>query len=82
MWPNQNLGLLQLHGIDKKRLLFHLHLMKHQTTFIYGRLNLMKKHIAIISGVRISIMKLTICMSFNFIKWRHSMRNLNISKHK
>jgi hypothetical protein len=82
MRPNQNLGLLQLHSIDGKRLLIHLHLMKHQTTFVDGRLNLSTKHIAIISGMRIRIMKHTICTSFNFIKWRHSMRNFNFSKRK
>jgi hypothetical protein len=34
------LRLLQIHGIDWKRSFIHLHLMKSQTTFIYGRLNL------------------------------------------
>jgi hypothetical protein len=64
------------------RLPVHLHLMKHQTTLVYGRLNLATKHIAIISGMRIRIMKLTICMSFYSIKWRHIVRNCNVSKFK
>jgi hypothetical protein len=79
---NQDLGLLQLYGVDGKRLLIHLHLMRHQTTFINVRFNLTTKHIANVSGMRTRIMKLKICTSFNFIKWRHSMRNFNVSKVK
>jgi hypothetical protein len=82
MLPNQDLGLLQLHIVDGKRLLIHLYLMRHQTTFINGRLYLTLKHIAIISGMRIRIIKFIICTSFNFIKWGHSMRNFNVSKLK
>jgi hypothetical protein len=63
-------------------MLLNLLFMKYQTNFIYGRLNLATKHIAIISSMRIRMMIFTICTSLYLIKWRHGMRYFNISKFK
>jgi hypothetical protein len=50
-------------------LYLHLHLMKCQTTFVYGWLNLTTKHIAIISGMRKIIMELVVLSESTSIFW-------------
>jgi hypothetical protein len=63
-------------------MLLNLLFMKYQMTFIYGRLNLATKHIAIISSMQIRMMIFIICTLLYFIKWRRGMRYFNISKFK
>jgi hypothetical protein len=66
-WPDQDLLPIELDDVHVclERVLVELHLgsfSKFQSSFIYGRLNLSTKNIAIISSMRISIMPFTICM--------------------
>jgi hypothetical protein len=77
-WPNKNLLPLELDHvhIHHERVLVELHLgtfCKFQSSFIYGRLNLLTENIAIVSSMRIRIMSFTICMLFELFWRRYDM---------
>jgi hypothetical protein len=66
-WPNQDLLPIELDHVHvhQERVFIELHLgtfYKFESSFIYDRLNLSTKNIAIISSMRIRIMPFTICM--------------------
>jgi hypothetical protein len=66
-WPNQDLLPIELDHVHVRwdRVLVELHLgtfYNFQSSFVYDRLNLSTKNIAIISSMRIRIMAFTICM--------------------
>jgi hypothetical protein len=70
---NQDLLPIELDRIhiSWKRVFVKLHLRtfsKFQSSFVYGRLNLMIKNIAIISSMRIGIMPFTISMPFELFR--------------
>jgi hypothetical protein len=66
-WSDQHLGILQINGVDQKRILIHLHLLKTQSSFINERLDLSMKNIAIISSMRKGIVPPVISLLFQFI---------------
>jgi hypothetical protein len=49
---DQHLRILQIDDVDRKRILIHLHLIKTQSFFINGRLDLSIENITIISIMR------------------------------
>jgi hypothetical protein len=63
-WSDQHLGILQINGVDWKRSIIHLHLLKAQSSFINGRLHLSTKSIAIISSMRKRIVPHAISLPF------------------
>jgi hypothetical protein len=68
-WPNQDLLPIEFDRIyvSREQIFVEHHmgtLYKLQSSFIYGRLNLSTKNIAIISSMRIGIMPFIICMLF------------------
>jgi hypothetical protein len=74
-WLNQDLLPIELNHVHIHRewVCVELHLgiiYKFQSSFVYGRLNLSTKNIAILSSMRIRIMPFTICMlSELFRRW-------------
>jgi hypothetical protein len=74
-WSNQDLLPIELDHVHirQERVLVELHLgtfCKFQSSFIYDRLNLSTKNIAIISSISIRIMSFTIHMFFElFRRW-------------
>jgi hypothetical protein len=77
LWTDQHLGILQINGVDQKRIFIHLHLLKTQPAFIDGRLDLPMENITIIGSMRIRIMPSTISFPFQLIQRGYSMRHLN-----
>jgi hypothetical protein len=61
--PNQDLFACGFYGIDRKWLRIQLHLLKSQSSLIYGQLYLSMKNITIIGGMGKRIMPLTISTS-------------------
>jgi hypothetical protein len=76
-WLNQDLPIeLDYVHIHWEHVLVQLHLgtfYKFQSSFVYGRLNLSTKNIAIVSSMRIRTMPFTISMLFELFQRWHSM---------
>jgi hypothetical protein len=77
-WPNQNLLSLELDDVHIHRewVRVELHLgtlYKFQSSFVYGRLNLSTKDIAIVSSMRIRTMPFTICILFELFQRRYDL---------
>jgi hypothetical protein len=71
--PNQDLLSIELNHVHvrRERVLIELHLetfCKFQSSFVYGRLNLSTKNIAVISSMRIKIMSFAISMLFELFR--------------
>jgi hypothetical protein len=58
-------------------ILAYLNLIKTQSSFINGQLDLVTEDIAIISSMRIRTMPPAISFPFQFIQWRYSVRHFN-----
>jgi hypothetical protein len=83
-WLNQELLPIELDHVHIRRewVFVELYLgtfYKFQSSFVYGRLNMSMKNIAIISSMRIRIMPFTICMLFELFRRWYDMTTLQLN---